>query len=71
MGEVIRFPLERRSQTVAERAPEYVQEPGWFGVRLRPDDLPVVYATPGMNVVVTEWCGRPVKIVGRIALPGR
>lgn len=37
MGKLIRFPLERRqAQAAAQQDPEYVQDPGFFGVRIRP-----------------------------------
>lgn len=58
MGEVIQFPLERRRAQIAEEAGatetvEYVREPTWFGVRLRPEgyssNLTWDYATGGWS----------------------
>lgn len=72
MGDLIRFPLERRleQRARAEGAPprvpgvtveyhpdgnvEYVQQPGWFGVRIRP---PTVVSTPNLEVQIKSWLG--------------
>lgn len=60
MGDLIQFPLERRQkQIAAEAMTEYVQQPGWFGVRLRPPDV-VVPAGTGLNITITHWLGEPV-----------
>lgn len=55
MGEVIRFPVERRlAQVAADQEPEYVQAPGWFGVRLRPDEIPWSFTGPDGKTVTMK-----------------
>ena len=52
VGDLIRFPAERCRPP--ESPPELVQEPHWFGVRLRPEGaLEAACAAAGAS----GWCG--------------